>query len=420
MYDQSFSYSAVRSVLRKSDFATLKHLRDPKKKEQAVRGAVDAASSIFGGTNPLSSTLAGGRTINRVGDFSNALVVRKIDQNLRRLGQVSHPSRATIVSNVRAILSEGVPYKVYRLDIKNFFESFTKEQIVYCLNKMPLLGARTVYLLQHIFTHNGSGLPRGLSISSTLSEMLMMEFDQRIRGLPYVFYYARFVDDILIVTSASESEKDFLKLIEEAMHPLVLNPKKLELPPALGKIKPIDKSKAVIPIKELLSIEYLGYSFSVFEPIADKSLKPGSQFREVKVDISRKKVDKIKTRIIVSFRSFCKNLDYGLLESRLKFLSCNFSVIDKNRDQQRLAGIYYNYYMVTPSDSNSLVELDRFLRAAILSARGRTFSDFFAKTTKLQRMKLLKISFVKNFRKEAFVHTSPKSLKKIQECWSYV
>lgn len=420
MYDQSFSYSAVRSVLRKGDFSTLKHLRDPTEKDKAIREAVHAASSNFGDANPLAFTLSGGKKINRVAEFSDLLVVRKINQNLRSLARTSFPSRAIITSNVRAILSEGVPYKVYRLDIKSFFESFTDEQIASCLNKIPLLGTRTVNLIHHILTQNGSGLPRGLSISSTISEMLMADFDHKIRSLPQVFYYARFVDDILVVTSAAESEKEFIALIEKTLYPHQLNPKKLEKPPALDPVKPLDKSKTTTPKSTLLAIEYLGYSFSVFDPWIDKGIKNGNHFRDVRVDIAETKVKKIKTRIIASLRSYCSNLNFDLLRSRLKFLTCNFSVIDKNRDQKRLAGIYYNYHMVTASDSHALTELDRFLRAAILSARGTIFSDFFSKTTKLQRRQLLKISFSKNFQKDAFVHTSPKTLNKIQECWLHV
>jgi hypothetical protein len=249
--------------------------------------------------------------------------------------------------------------------------------------------------------------------------MLMVDFDHKIRSLPQVFYYARFVDDILIVTSATESEKDFLALIEELLYPHTLNPRKLEKPPALASVKPIDKSKTTTTQSSLLTIEYLGYNFSVFDPWLDKGIKNSNHFRDVRVDIAEAKVKKIKTRIVASLRSYCSNLNFDLLASRLKFLTCNFSVIDKNRDQKRLAGIYYNYHMVTPSDSDALVELDKFLRAAILSARGSVFSDFFSKTTKSQRRQLLRISFSKNFHKEAFVYTSPKILNQIQECWSY-
>lgn len=419
MYDQSFSYSAVRSVLRKSDFSTLKHLRDPDEKDKAIHKAIHAASSNFDNANPLAFTLSGGKKINRIAEFSDLLVVRKINQNLRFLAKTSFPSRATITSNVRSILSEGVPYKVYRLDIKSFFESFTDKQISSCLSKIPLLGTRTVNLIHHILSQNGAGLPRGLSISSTISEMLMADFDHKIRSLPQVFYYARFVDDILIITSATESEKRFLTLIEESLSPHTLNPKKLETPPALAPTKPLDKSKTTPPRSTLLQIEYLGYSFAVYEPWIDKGIKNGNHFRDVSVDIAEVKIKKIKTRIIKSIRSYCRNLNFDLLKARLKFLTCNFSVIDKNRDQKRLAGIYYNYHMVTASESRALMDLDGFLRSAILSAHGPVFSDFFSKTTKLQRRQLLKISFSKNFKKEAFVHTSPKVLNKIQECWSH-
>ncbi|MGF7231149.1 hypothetical protein, partial [Arachidicoccus sp.] len=184
---------------------------------------------------------------------------------------------------------------------------------------------------------------------------------------------------------------------------------------------PVAPPKTTSPsAPRLLKVEYLGYSFAVFEPPLSKPLLPKHHFRDIHVDIADKKINKIKTRIVASIHSYCKSQDFPLLEARIKFLTSNFSVIDKNRDQKRLAGLYYNYHLVTPDSSKALADLDKFLRAGLLSGHGKIFSEFQLKTTEAQRRQLLRNSFVKNFRKESFVHTSPKQLKKIQKCWSYV
>ncbi|NKC48016.1 hypothetical protein HED54_04565 [Ochrobactrum anthropi ATCC 49188] len=44
-----------------------------------------------------------------------------------------------------------------------------------------------------------SGLPTGISLSATLSELYLRNFDRGIKALPWVRYFARYVDDIIII-----------------------------------------------------------------------------------------------------------------------------------------------------------------------------------------------------------------------------
>ena len=48
---------------------------------------------------------------------------------------------------------------------------------------------------------SGSGVPRGFGVSAYLSELYMREIDNEIKALPDVIYYARYVDDIVIIFS---------------------------------------------------------------------------------------------------------------------------------------------------------------------------------------------------------------------------
>ncbi|WP_031361952.1 antiviral reverse transcriptase Drt3a [Caballeronia sordidicola] len=423
MYDQSFNHSTLRGVIQRGDFLTYPPLRDVIHKEVTVQNAVKAAESMFSGGNPVSSILVAGKTINRVASFSDKLVIRKIDRNIKRISPTFQESRSSIVSNVKSLLSEGVPYRSYRLDVKSFFESFPKNFIIDLLHDARTLSTPTKQLTAKLLDQNGPGLPRGLSISSSLSELAMIPFDAALKKLDHVFFYARFVDDILIVTSGDEPEGFVVDYIEATLPAgLTLNRKKLETPTKLTTIKPYDANKTKVQTfgqgkNPLLSMEYLGYAFEVYDP--PKTDTPRNQFRTVRLDISESKRNKIKKRIVLAVYSYCKNKNFQLLENRLNFLTSNFSIEDKNRDQKRLAGLYYNYYLITDSDADGLKELDCFLRAAVLSNKGRTFARFYKNSTPLQRRQLLTHSFVFNFRKEAFVHHTAKQLKQIQRCWKY-
>ncbi|EGH68896.1 hypothetical protein PSYAC_29236, partial [Pseudomonas syringae pv. actinidiae str. M302091] len=40
----------------------------------------------------------------------------------------------------------------------------------------------------------------GLALSATITEIVMQDFDNSIKELDGVFYYGRYVDDIIVVT----------------------------------------------------------------------------------------------------------------------------------------------------------------------------------------------------------------------------
>lgn len=54
----------------------------------------------------------------------------------------------------------------------------------------------------------GMGLPRGLSFSSHLAELFMRPIDERIKQTEGVFYYKRYVDDILIVADPAKGDEE--------------------------------------------------------------------------------------------------------------------------------------------------------------------------------------------------------------------
>ena len=94
-----------------------------------------------------------------------------------------------------------------------------------------------MYLLKKVFENpilaGKSGVPRGMNISATMSELYMRKFDRWIRSFDSVYFYARFVDDIIVF---SNSLKDSLILIanlnsqlSELAEGLTINLKKTEL-----------------------------------------------------------------------------------------------------------------------------------------------------------------------------------------------
>lgn len=94
---------------------------------------------------------------------------------------------------------------VVRLDVRHFYESINREAILMKLVEDARLSYTTLDLLQTLFKNpiiaSSTGLPRGLGISAELSELYMKYFDLSIRRVGGVYYYARFVDDIIVFCS---------------------------------------------------------------------------------------------------------------------------------------------------------------------------------------------------------------------------
>jgi len=241
----------------------------------------------------------------------------------------------------------------------------------------------------------------------------MQDFDQKMRWSNDIFYYSRYVDDIIIVSSSREKIADFLNGLCACLPTgLELNSDKKDIVEASVRV---EKNA-----KYLFQFDYLGYKFLVKNPTNGSANKTrtGNLFRKVHIDIAEKKIKKIKTRIVRSFLSYSKINDWKLLRDRVVFLTQNFCIYNPKAGGKKIAGIYYNYPLVS-DDAPSLKELDRFLRNAVLAKNGRIFSITNTMLSTCQKRQLLKRSFLKGHRNRSFIHFSATRISQIQSCWLY-
>ncbi|MDE1183478.1 antiviral reverse transcriptase Drt3a [Paraburkholderia sp.] len=418
MYDQSFSPATLGRLLRKSDFHDFPTIYDDAVKIARIQAASDLAHADFSGVNPLTFFVKANKRIHHATSLSAELVLRKITLNLRRVTSVRHPDRQMIVSSLRHLLTEGTPFRIYRLDIKSFYESFVTNDVIATINEINSLSPQTKSLIAKIFEFftatGGQGIPRGLSVSAVVSELMMTTFDEKIKNSTGVFFYARYVDDIVVVTHALENKTSFLRTIVKSLpHGLALNETKQKIRSASERVTPAVISSTVF------SFSYLGYEFYVKEPLKNKTIPPKRQFREINVDISRNKLTRYKTKICRAFLDFARTGNYQLLSDRIQFLTSNFSLRDINTGRRKLAGIFYNYPYVSYNTGNGLEQLDKFLRDAIRGGHGRLFSQSSAILTKPQKRELLTLSFKRGHENRTFRHFHPKHINVMQECWAH-
>ncbi|MGZ0079657.1 antiviral reverse transcriptase Drt3a [Methylomonas sp. YC3] len=421
MHDQTFSKKSLERMFQKRDFIGLGTPHDQEIfREKILSLAVDSANISFGKiSNPLIKFQLGGKAVFKFCQLSDELIARKLCANIKRSFRSITVGRSQIVGNLRLLLEEGIPFRVYRLDIKSFYESFEPSYVLFIINNLHRLSPHSKTLMQNLLSCHaslgGKGVPRGLSLSAPLSDLLMHSFDMGMQSNEDVFFYSRYVDDIILITSARETATKFVRDVKKLLPPgLSLNQYKRNIESADKQVSP--KKSSDLDDIPLFCFDYLGYAFLIREPQKDSKTRPGDHYRSVTVDVAAKKVTRFKTRIARSFIDFSKTGDFVLLKDRIKFLTKNFSVYNAKAGGKKIAGIFHSYPLIS-NDANALRNLDYFLKNAVISKSGRIFSKSSLRLSAKQKRELLAHSFVRGHAERQFVYFSGSRLKEIQKCW---
>lgn len=393
--NQNFSSKELLRYLRLAD------LKEHKTTKEALKVDLDIAfKEITAGT--FDFTVHKNGMIFYSGNLVDVLVLRKLNDNIKRIYKDEQANRRVIINQVTTLLPDACPFWILRTDISKFYESVDRGRIFSKLQNDARLSYFSLWIIKRIFTHKliqaNKGLPRGIGISATLSEIYMRKFDRYIRSCTGVYYYSRFVDDILIFSNSEDSLKEIRDHMDEHLE--------------VGLTQ--NKSKTQIyngnQILEKRPLEYLGYKFLI------KKLK-GDE-KKVTISIAERKVKKIKTRLVLTFVTFLKNPDIVILEKRIKFLTGNFSiksVSDNGHDLK--AGVYYNYLHI--NDLSPLKELNDFYQKLLNSRSGSLGRKLAAKLTKDDKDRLKKYSFKHGFEKKVYHNFNFADMKQIKECWKY-
>jgi len=351
------------------------------------------------------------------------LILKTLNSQLKTLLNVKQSNRNTIIKQLNTLLSAGNEFYIIKADISNFYESISWIDIINKLNSEHHVSIFVNHLLYKIFTITNShttGLPRGISLSSTLSEYCMKSFDEKIKKHKNIFFYKRFVDDIIILAS------DLNGLTQEAINNLLpyslqTNSNKFEIHKVACRCKAhcecgnetckcFDRCRCQKDENKSISLDYLGYNFK-FSDIPEKKRKE----KEIQISLSKTKVNKIKTRIIHSLISFHKNENKYLLDERLAFLTSNFYVYSNIVNSNLKAGIFYSYPELT--NLSQLKELDIFLRKAICSKSGSFGAKMLSSFSPKFKKSMCKYSFYSGFTERRFKDFSSEDIALIKKCF---
>ena len=409
MYDPTFGPSSLRRHLRKSDFKRYTSL----KADDALTAKMDEAALLGRrgfGTLPLSINNLSGNTIYQLTDLPSELVLRKAAENLRTISSTKQSNRFEIVSRLKLLCEEGLPFGIGKFDISQFYESIDRAHLNTVLKRhlatAPATRSLLTSFLDQCDAQGIKGLPRGLAISAELSELYMKMFDTLQRTNSDIHLYTRYVDDMIVIARPTIELEPLRHQVRRRLPVgLKLNDRKTKLLAFGGKAKQTDVVEH--------GFDYLGFNFSICYINKKKEHR-----RKVMLDIAQSKVKKRKTRIICSILQYLKDGDFIDLRDRFKLITCNYRFFDHKRSQTRLAGNYHAYRPIdTPS--HSLADLDNFLRKVILSNSGKISRPLSQSLTIGQRAELLRFSFRRGFAENTQFAFSPNRLTHLIECWKY-
>ena len=342
--------------------------------------------------SPLRIRNVSGMTVCEPSTPEDLVALRATDHYLRRIYKVRQSDRNRIVRQLKIVLEDSSHLALRKLDIRTFYESIDCDAVLEDLKKDMILGFKGIRILESLFQRaeeSGiAGLPRGICVSATLSERVGRDIDRHIRNTAGVYYAARYVDDIVLVTEAAKSDS-----IEASLD---------ELLRGMGfTVNPDKRLAADLDSGPIFS--YLGYEFSV-ESVG----KPGSS-RQVSVWIAPPKLKKQKTRICRAFSQFAVDGSFGLLIARLRYLACS-QLIARTGNGLLMSGNAYNYCEVT--DTSCLDTLDSLVRR-IVSGQGRVGRLVAPQLTRSQIAALRRISFRNAFERRLQVQFTRSRAKRI-------
>jgi len=330
---------------------------------------------------------------------------KQIQKNIQHSFKVKQADRNEIVSQVVNMLDNGFPKYIIRTDIKSFYESIPHDKLKKVINRNHILSPLSKKVINEILrlyqsiTGNDKGIPRGIGISAYLAELYMRDFDNDIKNLENITYYARYVDDIITVFTPNNKydSTNYLNLIDEKITRY-----------GLARNTDISKNKLIDMRQNSINFNFnfLGYKID-FSP------------NKLKIEISDNKEQRYKNKINLAIDDYNTSSKYDernarkLLIKRLRYLTGNIRLLGVKKDI--LIGIYFSNQQIT--EQTKLQELDNYLTSVAIDTNLQPYSRLNLANGDKLRIKLKSFKFVDGFKEKKFYKFSKNELEEILSIW---
>lgn len=314
----------------------------------------------------LKPIIAKGKPGYTTANIESMLLSKVLMLEMKRYYKYTPANRNDIIEELRALLDNPMPKIIIRADIHHFFESIPQNRLLGKIMEDAYLSPTSMKSLKtFIYKYNELsdnltnklGVPRGVAFSSYLAELYMSAFDRKIRQIEGVFFYQRYVDDIVLIASPGNRCKEDLwneleSLVKEMGFELNDDVKKR----GCFYYDPKKNDNRV-------NINYLGYRFR-FEDAKWSVLLTDDKFNRYKESI-RLVFENYKR--IASFTSRRQHPKQIKTDTTLQFMH-RLNALTSNghlnsRKNYVLVGIYYSNKYLT--DLSQLQQLDNYLKECV-------------------------------------------------------
>lgn len=238
-----------------------------KYEEQKKAEIAEVYHKLINGKHPvkLREVEAKGKNAYTVSDMPSLLISKFVAIEIKNQYKLHPANKDDIVEELRVLLDNSMPKILIRTDIHHFYESIPQAKLIDKIEEDDYLSIiSTRYLRKFFYEYNcltnnqeHKGLPRGLSFSPALSEIYLQDFDRKVRSIDGVYFYKRYVDDIVLLANPNKITIEdcwkAIKIISESF----------------GLEVHEDDDKVVLALlntgnEDATKFNYLGYQFCYF------------------------------------------------------------------------------------------------------------------------------------------------------------
>ena len=226
---------------------------------------------------------------------------------------IKYASRSKIINvlfNTIPVIKDMNDFVIVRIDFKSFFDSVKTEYVYEKYIRMSLMQRIDKEILEE-YIEQFKYCYAGLCLSNGMTEIACRDFDKRIRAKldRYgVFFYERYVDDMLIMLNSFIPQTKVIELIRETIEEVFEKcPVKINTKP--GKFSYISKRNLTC----VQEFDFLGYDFNLIKDTNDKIT--------FKYGIAERKIRKYTGIVERAFAEFKRTGNIELFRQRLKIYS---------------------------------------------------------------------------------------------------
>ena len=328
----------LRTVIRKLDYSQTE--QEIESREAETLKAIENESYDFSSYKKSVYTKNGRKRIIYSFDTVSIenIICHYLKKEVDNVFHIKYASRSKIMTlffNTLPAIRDMNDFVIVRVDFKDFFNSIYTQHVFEKYIQNSSIRRADKDLLQK-YTNEFKFCYAGLCLSNGMAEIVCRDFDHLIKAKleQYgLFFYERYVDDMLIMLKAYIDKDSFLQLFEDAIKDVFGKcPVKISMKTDkfsfitcrdLQQTSMINKSAVTEPLS------FLGYDF--FINYAENDKKPIS-FR---YGISKKKRDRYKHLIEPAFIEYKNNGNIELFRQRLKIFSAR-TVVPRSVGSKRI------------------------------------------------------------------------------------